>query len=155
LYEFAVFEPDELSRIPFARGRIVWAREGFDRSVCEPPPIGVPDPDWHTREAMTDLFTGLQRYLRGDEVAAWEQVSVQALHQALRARSGQHDPFNPLRRLDRNSDGRAEQALGVMRAPSIAESSSAVLHMLGERSLAWPELRQRILDLTEAARETQ
>jgi hypothetical protein len=45
--EFAVFEPQEVDRIPFAPGRWVWRRDEFDLGLARPrmplPAADLPD----------------------------------------------------------------------------------------------------------------
>jgi hypothetical protein len=80
--EFAVFEPDELSNIPFSRGKIVWAKPGFDVSICEPVPKQVNlvdnDRDYHLGEALTNLYVGVGRYHRGEKLSAYHSIQSYA-----------------------------------------------------------------------------
>jgi lincosamide nucleotidyltransferase B/F len=76
LCEFAVFEPGELSAIPFAPGRVVWKRAGVDENLLRPAraigPAAPRAPDWLLGEALTSLYVGLSRYRRGERLSgAW------------------------------------------------------------------------------------
>lgn len=72
--EFAVFEPDELSNIPFANGKIIWKRNDFDESVCTPIKKSkswkTDDLEWAFNEVLTCLYVGLCRYARGEKLSA-------------------------------------------------------------------------------------
>lgn len=71
--EFAVFEPQELSTIPFAPGRIVWSAPDFDPSLATPAPKFLtrqePTTEWLIGEALTNLYVGLGRYRRGEKLS--------------------------------------------------------------------------------------
>ena len=71
--EFAVFEPQELSHIPFSAGRIVWKADDFDESLSVPQPSTPPTPkptEFHLGEALTNLYVGMGRYHRGEKLSA-------------------------------------------------------------------------------------
>ncbi len=71
--EFAVFEPHELSHIPFAEGHIVWQADGFDAALLQPQPQSAPQThtiEWHVGEALTNLYVGLSRLRRGEVLSA-------------------------------------------------------------------------------------
>lgn len=102
--EFAVFEPSELPGIPFAPGRIVWARSGFDAAALSPAPRGAsPDPEWLAAQTLTHLYVGLHRWLRGERLAAQRKVQLEAVDTLLRL-LGSDDPFDPARRAERRLD---------------------------------------------------
>jgi len=69
--EFAVFEPQELSDIPFASGRVVWKADGFDETILTPQPRPYHEQliEWHLGEALTNLYVGLGRVHRGEELS--------------------------------------------------------------------------------------
>jgi hypothetical protein len=80
--ECAVFEPHELSAIPFARGRIVWQRTDFDSALAEPQPRPATPSrtlEWLIGEALTNLFVGLGRYRRGEKFSAQRFVQHYAV----------------------------------------------------------------------------
>jgi lincosamide nucleotidyltransferase B/F len=70
--EFAVFEPSELTHIPFPPGRIVWKAEGFDEAITTPQPIRQHERsvEWLLGEALTNLYVGLGRFHRGEKLSA-------------------------------------------------------------------------------------
>jgi len=86
--EFAVFEPQELANIPFAPGLMVWHHPDFDTSVIEPKSQTghyqrSEDRDWQVGEAITNLYVGLCRYLRGEKLSAMRFVQQFALDRVL------------------------------------------------------------------------
>lgn len=86
--EMAVFEPKELAAIPFAEGSVIWAREGFDRSVLKPISRAgtlqrAVDADHAVGELLTCLYVGLCRYRRGEVLSAWRFVQVYCLDRVL------------------------------------------------------------------------
>lgn len=107
--EFAVFEPQELERIPFAPGRWVWRRDELDPSLAEPrvplPAPDLPDEDWLVGEALSNLVVGLQRLARGETLAAMRLIQVHAVDRLLelaerRSPAAARDPFALERRIE-------------------------------------------------------
>lgn len=104
--EFAVFHPAELGAIPYQGGRAIWARDGFDAAVLVPQYHHAPeDKDWLRREALTSLFIGLKRFLRGEWHGARQCICQDAVALACRYLKAnvphpQSDGFNPWRRLE-------------------------------------------------------
>ncbi|MBL8155214.1 MAG: hypothetical protein JNM70_13605 [Anaerolineae bacterium] len=86
--EFAVFEPQELAGIPFSPGRLVWSADGFDARTLVPTPADrerhTPSVEWLLGEALTNLYVGLGRYLRGEKLSAARFVQVYAVDHLVR-----------------------------------------------------------------------
>jgi hypothetical protein len=113
--EFAVFEIRELIRIPYAPGRFVWRRDDVDEGLAHPkwPLPAKQSADWLIGEALSNLIVGLQRYARGEKLAAMRMIQVHSLDRLLEfmdlQESGSHDilaardPFNVDRRIERRS----------------------------------------------------
>ncbi len=81
--EFAVFEPDELKTIPYPPGKVIWASPECDQSLANPQ-IDLPQPknvdkDWAVNEALSLLYIGLSRFLRGEKLSAFRFVQVYAV----------------------------------------------------------------------------
>jgi hypothetical protein len=142
--EFAVFEPSELSRIPFAPGRVVWRRDGFDESVCAPITSGTaapPSVEWLLGEALTGLYTGLCRLRRGETLAASRAIqggvvgNVMELAQTLETPSSVgRDPFAGERRFERRFPGLAAELPSFMQGYGRnRESAQAILAFLERR----------------------
>ncbi len=109
--EFAVFEPHELAHIPFAVGRIVWQRPGFDERLavpaCTAPAPGSSSDEWLVGEAITNLYVGLCRYQRGERLSAARFIQQYAVDRVLdltprieQAQPGHVDGFTPERRFE-------------------------------------------------------
>lgn len=143
--EFAVFEPQELASIPFARGRIVWQRDGVDPSIAEPvfaqPATAEPTIEWLTGEALTNLFVGLNRYRRGERLSAQRFVQSYAVDRILElvertepAQAARRDAFARERRIEQRYPAFARElpdfAQGYDRTP---ESALAILRFLEAR----------------------
>lgn len=143
--EFAVFEAAELSRVPFAPGRVVWRREGFDESVCAPiirsGSAAPPSVEWLLGEALTGLYTGLCRLRRGETLAASRAIqggvvgNVLELAQTLEAPSSVgRDPFAEERRFERRFPGLAGELPSFMQGYGRnRESALAILAFLERR----------------------
>jgi hypothetical protein len=134
--EFAVFHPGELAQIPFAEGRVVWARDGFDLSILRPATVSSKvDLAWTCDEALTNILIGLKRYLRGEKLSAQRMISGYAADlvcQALAA-GNQQDHFDPWRRIEQGHAEYAvelEHALGCNNPPLVA---AALLEILAKR----------------------
>jgi hypothetical protein len=125
--EFAVFEPSELPGVPYAAGRVVWAREGFDTVLrtADPTP---PDHEWLRREILSNLYVGLHRWLRGERLAAQRMVQGEAVDNLLRL-LGSDDPFVPARRAEQRKDLPLRELVGGYDATP--RSARTVLHLLG------------------------
>ncbi len=112
--EMAVFEPEELSRIPFSGGRFVWQAAGFSLPVplagnALPAPQAPPSAEWLLNEALTNLYIGLGRYHRGEKLSAARFIQGHAVDRLLdlaalieTSESGQPDPFDAARRFERS-----------------------------------------------------
>ncbi|WP_298833110.1 hypothetical protein [uncultured Piscinibacter sp.] len=136
--EFAVFETNELDRIPFAPGRVVWKREGVDERIAEPrrvlPDDRLPDETWIVGEALSCLLVGLQRWHRGEKLSAARMVQSHAVDRlieldALRQRAAAGaDPFNRERRVEVRQPALAADLPRVM--PGYERTPEAALAML-------------------------
>jgi hypothetical protein len=100
--EYAVFTVDELRAGSFPPGRRIWAREdapeGLERCGRALPPSPYDYPEYHVNEAVTNLYVGLHRELRGERLAATrliQQHAVDRLLTFLELTSGERrqDPF--------------------------------------------------------------
>jgi len=140
--EFAVFEPGELSTIPFAEGRIVWKASGVDDAIRIPlrAPVqrAVPDRDWCVGEALTCLFVGIGRFRRGEKLSAERLVQHHAVDRIVElaelvesGRAGRADPYSAERRFETRFPAVAENlgrfVQGYERTP---ESALAILEFL-------------------------
>jgi hypothetical protein len=142
LCEFAIFEPAELSRVPFAQGRVIWKRADVDDAICVPPssaPSPQPrDVEWLLGEALTNLYVGLCRYHRGEKLSAERLVQHYAVDRLLELASRveretplPHDAFSNERRIEGRFPGLAEQLPRLVQGyERTHESARAILHWL-------------------------
>lgn len=111
--EYAVFTLAELAAIPFVGARVVWSRGDRDRLAGgpgSPAPSALDTPDFHLNEALTNLYVGLHRELRGERLAAMRFIQVYAVDRVLAlvrlhpsAALDHPDPFEASRRIERAS----------------------------------------------------
>ncbi|MFI7650264.1 hypothetical protein ACIBTZ_29905 [Micromonospora sp. NPDC049460] len=109
--EYAVFTVDELTRLPYAGARVVWQHPDAPAGLAESgqPPVPPPydTPDFHLNEALTNLYVGLHRELRGERLSASRFIQSYAVDRVialLRLTSPgiphRRDPFDPARRVE-------------------------------------------------------
>lgn len=113
--EFAVFETDELSRIPYAPGRFIWRRSEVDEALAyaKQPLPARHNSAWLVGEALSNLIIGLQRLARGEKLAAMRMIQVDSLDRVLELLELQQprpddscparDPFSIDRRIEMRS----------------------------------------------------
>jgi hypothetical protein len=156
--EFAVFEPQELSGIPFGAGRLIWKAPDFDESVCVPrprPPAEQHSVDWMLGEALTNLYVGLGRYRRGEKLSAAAFIQNYAVHQVLNlaalletAQPGTEDQFDKPRRFEQRFPGIAARLPQFMQGyERSCESALAILAFLEEHFEVNPFLKAAIIRL--------
>jgi hypothetical protein len=131
--EFAVFHPAELKHIPFAPGRLVWARDGFDAGVLQPQNNhSQTHKQWLCNEAYCNILIGLKRYLRGEKLSAWRCIAVDAgelVCKAVYSRE-QADAFNPWRRLEMTDPNLATQIQVLLDGQDLRKMVRALLVLL-------------------------
>ncbi len=80
--EFAVFEPQELSHIPFSEGEFVWKDDAI-AEVLKNPVVKMPQPcideDYLLGELLSNLYVGLCRFRRGELCSAMRFIQVFAV----------------------------------------------------------------------------
>jgi hypothetical protein len=112
LCDFAIFEPTELSHIPFTRGRIVWKQLAVDEAICIPSNPGTPPQlhtvEWLVGEVLTNLYVGLCRFHRGEKLSGQRLVQHHAVDRLLELAAlveqetpGSGDAFENERRFER------------------------------------------------------
>lgn len=143
--ECAVFEPNELSAIPFAEGRVVWKAPGVDDAIRFPmrgsEPRRTPDVAWCAGEAISCLHVGLKRFMRGEHLSAQRLVQHHAVDRVVelaelieQATEVSADPFSAERRFEQRYPGVARSlpdfVQGYEKTP---ESALAILEFLERR----------------------
>jgi len=141
--ELAVFEPRELSRIPFAPGRVVWKQDGFDESMCTPSRTWTADSHpagWLLGETLTGLYVGLCRLQRGETLAAFRAVQVQAVGHVIElartlevATEVERDPFAEERRFERRYPRVAAELPSFMQGYEESRASALAILAFLER----------------------
>ena len=159
--EFAVFEPQELSKIPFAPGRIVWKADALAAEIGQPvfrATVGHEhqDPEWLLGEALTCLYVGLGRYRRGEKLSAQRFIQHYAVDRLLElapffygeSQAAPADAFSPERRVEqRYPELNAWLPRWVAGYENSPQAALAILEFLGLHTPINPALRARILEL--------
>lgn len=160
--EFAVFEPNELTRIPYSPGQWIWRRDDLSPHLSQPqiptPSPSLPSETWIVGEALSCVFVGLQRWHRGEKLSAARFVQSYALDRlieldALREAIVDHDvpadPFNRERRLERRQPELARELPTLL--PGYAQTPQAALAILAalerRRAPMNPAIVERIREL--------
>lgn len=163
--ELAVFEPHEMTHIPYAEGRFLW------KAANCPADLGTPtrpqtEPassiEWNVGELITNLYVGLCRYRRGEKTSAFRFVQVYAVDRVMTLlphvespQPGWVDPFQRERRVEQRFDNYARQCesfmQGVHRTP---ESARALLAWTETHFEVHPAMHQRIEALLQVSDET-
>jgi lincosamide nucleotidyltransferase B/F len=144
--EFAVFEPDELSQIPFTAGRVVWKRPEVAETIGQPVMSrnGQPERDreWLLGEALTNLYVGLGREQRGERLSAVRFIQGYAVDRLLELVEGTEvaqptatrDAFALERRFEQRHSHIAPYAPSWLQGYTRnRESALAILSFLEER----------------------
>lgn len=159
--EFAVFEPQELSQLPFTGGRIVWQRADFDAAVCVPGPVPVlamsSDIEWLVGEAATNIYVGLGRYHRGERLSAQQFIQNYAFQRILdlaalreEAAPALVDVFVRERRIEQRYPALAAELPQLQAGyDSIVESAEAALRWLESHFGVNAAIRNEILLLCQ------
>ena len=85
--EFAVFEPDELQKIPLARPRVVWKQPHVPETLIQPNKAIMnhqkQSQEWLLGEALTNLYVGMAREKRGEHLSAMRFIQGYAVDRLL------------------------------------------------------------------------
>ncbi|GAA4601739.1 hypothetical protein GCM10023107_57780 [Actinoplanes octamycinicus] len=156
--EYAVFTVAELRRVAFRGARVVWRRADAPPGLTE---SDVPEPrppfdtvEFHLNEALTNLYVGLHRELRGEHLSAARFIQGHAVDRVialLRLSEGEppyRDLFDPSRRVERTYPPQllplAEMVPGYR---GNAAAARAILDWLGARFPIPAPLGARIEEL--------
>jgi lincosamide nucleotidyltransferase B/F len=159
--EMAVFEPNELANIQFSTGVVLWSTPDFDVRITEPknlPVKKVTDPQQLKNELLSNLFVGISRFRRGEEMSAWRFVQVYALTLAIeieinsanQAADIQIDVFDLDRRLELNfpeiSSLTKKVLLGISETPA---ATQVLLDWLLDSGFSRNKLTERVQELID------
>jgi lincosamide nucleotidyltransferase B/F len=155
--EYAVFEPYELSNIPFAAGRLVWHDESFDTALTVPRERQRHERsrEWLLGEALTNLYVGLGRVRRGEVVSGTRFIQSYAVDRVLElaaqietAQPGDEDQFNLERRFEVRFPNVAAHLAAFMQGYDQNRASAvAILAYLDQHFAVNPGIRSAILAL--------
>jgi hypothetical protein len=109
--EFAVFEPEQLAEIPFSPGRIVWKAADVSDAIAQPLTLSASvEPrtqEFLLGEAITNLYVGLGRELRGEKFSAMRFIQGYAVDRVIEliplietAAPAYQDTFDNARRVE-------------------------------------------------------
>jgi hypothetical protein len=159
--EFAVFEPLEMTDIPYASGRVVWHVGGFDETILTPPRRTRPESpsDWLLGEALTNLYVGLGRLWRGETLSATRFIQGHAVDRV--ADLTRHietpapvyaDQFGNERRFERRFPGTTAHLADFLQGyERNVESARAILNWLDQHFEVHPAMKAAITRLFEPA----
>lgn len=143
--EYAVFTLDELRHVGFHSARAVWARADAPADLAEPkvPPPALPTIEHQVGEAVTNLFIGLQRDLRGEHLAATRLVQGYAVErlimvldlvgvsgQQFGAVTVQRDPYGVERRVEQRLPAEALPLAELVPGYGAGRNAAAALTVL-------------------------
>jgi hypothetical protein len=156
--EYAIFTLDELRAGSYSGARVVWSRadapEGLERAGRPAPTSPYDTPEHQIGEALTNLFVGLHRDLRGERLAAARLIQAHAIDRLLtfldltgQAARGRQDPFAVERGAERRFSADVLPLAAMV--PGYGRNHEAALAIL-----EWLEARVEVSPpLAEAIRE--
>ncbi len=160
--EMAVFEPQELSTIPYSEGRVLWHREEFDPGLLKPVNQGgrkwtPPSAEFLVGELLTCLYVGMCRFRRGEKLSAWRFIQGYCLDRFLELAEfwetpepGLDDPYNR----DRRFEDRFPQAAGYLNQILLGyegtpDAALTILSWVEKHTPVNPELKNEIIKLSK------
>jgi hypothetical protein len=113
--EYAVFTLGEVEDAAYTAARVVWRRDDAPEGLEHPRRAAAPGPpepiEWHVAEALTNLYVGLHRDLRGERLSGMRLIQVHAVDRLIhvldllgRAAVARQDPFAVERAVERRLD---------------------------------------------------
>jgi hypothetical protein len=160
--EYAVFTIAELRALPRPATRVIWQRPGAPRDLAAAALPASEDPtvEHQAGEAITNLYVGLHRHLRGEVLAATRLIQHHAVDRVItilellgHATTTQQDPFAVERSVERRLAAPvlplAELVPGYGRN---AEAAAAMLGLLDEHCRIEPVARDAVRELVGRVR---
>ena len=166
--EWAVFEPAELAALDFPPGglsshaRVIWRAEGYDDPPAVPHDVRAPrlrTVEWLVGEALTNLYVGLGRYRRGEQLSAARFIQGYAVDRLVElservepAQPAHVDAYTLERRYEQRFPQTAQELPRWMQgyARSV-ESAREILAFLERYFEVNPAIKARILALCDEA----
>ena len=159
--EFAVFEADELQEAVFSPGRIVWRATGVADDIRVPRKSiqqdASPSIEWLVGEALTNLYVGLSRDWRGEQLSAARFIQGYAVDRILQLTNEIMDPatddkdqFDAERRFELRFPKMKHILPDLIQGYSKnRESAFAILKFLDDHFDINPSMKQEILMLSK------
>lgn len=143
--EYAIFEELEMANVSYTNGRVVWKDPMYHDNVVAAPSASIPnqrvnDLEFPLNEALTNLYVGLGRYIRGERLSATRFIQSYAidrilsiLHLLEQEVDYYPDPFGNERRLEVRFPHFAERIGDMIQGyDHVAESAICILNFLEE-----------------------
>lgn len=159
--EYAVFELDMMSDIPYSKGTFIFKRDGVD--LLESSLLSMPNPyqtiEYASNEILTNLYVGLLRYHRGEVLSAFRLIQVHAIdrfiamaHLVYPTQSTQIDLFSLERRVEQRHPELIEvfnkSLLGYKHIPVSAQIILDYLKTITELNSMMVNEIERLINLT-------
>lgn len=159
--EYAVFELDMMSDIPYSKGTFIFKRDGVD--LLESSLLSMPNPyqtiEYASNEILTNLYVGLLRYHRGEVLSAFRLIQVHAIdrfiamaHLVYPTQSTQVDLFSLERRVEQRHPELIEvfnkSLLGYKHIPVSAQLILDYLKTITELNPMMVDEIERLINLT-------
>ncbi|MCX7774137.1 MAG: hypothetical protein N2376_13605 [Clostridia bacterium] len=157
--EFAVFEPEDLKNIAFTGARILWQADDFDAGLCTAPMTQNADKEteWLLGEALTNIYVGMCRHLRGETLSAFKFIQGYALDRVLELIAKIESPSDvkkdvfdlPRRFEQRYPIHSPELSKIVLGYNDIVKSARNMLEFLDSHFVINAAIKNKILDLCQ------
>jgi hypothetical protein len=137
--EFAIFDESEIPNVTQSEGRIVWIKEGIQpknltESKGKQPVIYEHHVAYRMEEALTNLYVGCSRAIRGERLSGYRFIESYALgnllsviHHFETKVDGYHDAFNIERRFEEHFPTFQSLPLMCQGYWNIAKSAQTIL----------------------------
>lgn len=160
--EYAVFEIDMISNIPYSKGSFIFKRD--DVNLPDSSLLSIPNPyqtiEYATNEILTNLYVGLLRYHRGEVLSAFRLIQVHAIdriiamaHLIYPTQSTQVDLFSLERRVEQRHPELIEvinnSILGYKHIPASAQIILDYIKTINELNPMMVDEIERLIKLTE------
>lgn len=155
--EMAIFELDELAQASYAPGRILWKRPQIPAEIAFPTIKNSPvhhESQWLIGEALTNLYVGMARDLRGEKLSAMRFIQYYAVDRLVElvgliepAQGQFKDEFSAERRFEFRHPLTSTQLASWMQGYAHnRESALAILEFLEQHFKINPAMNQAIRD---------
>lgn len=157
--EFAIFEEEEMSKIPYSQGRVTWKELDFDEKICTPSEKKSPrkpeNLEWAINEALTCLYVGLCRFARGEKLSGTRFVQSFAVDILIASSSylaeeknDFKDEFQHERRYENRYPDLAKHLPKMIQGYDyVGESALEILKFIEERFEINPCIKNEIINL--------